>query len=346
MNISDLTIDENNTVLEAMKLLDKTAKKVIFVAPDNKLKAVITDGDIRRHILRGGLLNEPISKIANYSPIYITVNEKRKAMHMIKQHDINVLPVVDSCGKVLSLIFADELEIINQRNINIPVVIMAGGLGTRLYPYTKILPKPLIPLGDIPITEHIINRFLKYGCDQYYLVVNHKKNMIKSYFNELKKNYNINYIDEDKPLGTGGGLSLLKGMIHSTFFFTNCDILIDADYNKIYEFHKKQGNVITMVCAFKHITVPYGIINLDNEGKIESMVEKPEYSFLTNTGMYIVEPCVIDELEPNTPIGFPDIFEKYRAGGKKVGVYPINEQCWMDMGQIEELEEMKKRLEV
>ncbi|NLI92237.1 MAG: NTP transferase domain-containing protein [Peptococcaceae bacterium] len=347
MNINNLLIDEDNSVLEAMKLLDKTAKQVIFIAPENKLKAVITDGDIRRHILRGGSLEEPVHKIANYSPKFIPENQKNKAQDFLKKYCIRALPIVNEERKIVSLVFADDLEITNKKNIiNAPVVIMAGGLGTRLHPYTKVLPKPLIPIGDLPITEHIINRFKGFGCTEFYLILNHKKNMIKSYFNDLDKDYDLKYVDELVPLGTGGGLSLLKGKVNSTFFFSNCDILIDADYHDIYKFHKKQGNVITMICAFKHITIPYGIVNLDNQGRIHSMIEKPEYAFLTNTGMYIVEPRVIEELDPDISVSFPEIFDKYRLSEQKVGIYPINEQCWMDMGQIEELEEMKKRLEV
>ncbi|MDF2822461.1 MAG: Nucleotidyl transferase, partial [Clostridiales bacterium] len=217
---------------------------------------------------------------------------------------------------------------------------------TRLYPYTKILPKPLIPIGDIPIVEHIINKFQNYKCDEYFLLLNYKKNMIKSYINDIEKTYKVEFVDELIPLGTGGGLSLLKGKVDKTFFLTNCDILVDEDYESIFKHHKEQGNIITMVCAFKHTTIPYGVIELNEFGDIDKITEKPEYTFLTNTGLYLVEPCVIDELEENTAIGFPDIFEKYRKNGQKVGIYPVNENAWMDMGQFEELEEMRKRLGV
>lgn len=222
---------------------------------------------------------------------------------------------------------------------------MAGGLGTRLHPYTKILPKPLIPIGEIPIVEHIINRFYIYGCRDFFLVVNHKKNMIKAYFYELDKDYKVSYADEEKPLGTGGGLSLLRGIINSTFILTNCDILIEEDYEKIYTFHKKEKNFITMVCSLKKIIIPYGVVEIGQNGEIKTMKEKPELSFLTNTGMYIVEPRVIDELEDNQPIGFPDIIEKYKQAGEKIGVYPIGENNWLDMGQLDAMEEMRKRLE-
>ncbi len=386
----------------------------------------------------------------------------------------------------MDIIFTSGVDLDNRTCAGLPVVIMAGGLGTRLYPYTKILPKPLIPVGERPILEliidrfcdfgctdfhlvvnykknmiksyfndleksyrvsyadedeplGIIDRFCDFGCTDFHLVVNYKKNMIKSYFNDLEKSYRVSYADEDEPLGTGGGLCLLKGkldntfflsncdilldadygdilnyhksqgniitmvcavkhftvpygVLDNTFFLSNCDILLDADYGDILNYHKSQGNIITMVCAVKHFTVPYGVIELNNDGTIQTMREKPEMNFLTNTGVYVVEPRVVEELEDgkkqgftdiiehyrgtiqtmrekpemnfltNTGVyvveprvveeledgkkqGFTDIIEHYRAIGEKVGVYPISEQSWMDMGQIEELDHMRRRLE-
>ena len=221
---------------------------------------------------------------------------------------------------------------------------MAGGLGTRLYPYTKILPKPLIPIGELPIAEHIINRFYEYGCKRFYLIVNHKKNMIKAYFNEISKGYEVTYIDEDKPLGTGGGLYLLKGKINSTFILSNCDIIVEEDYEKMYQFHKKEDNLITMVCSLKKFTIPYGVVEIGSNGNIESMREKPVMSFFTNTGCYIVEPRVIEELKSECAISFPEIIDSYISHREKIGVYPISERAWMDMGHFDELEEMRKRL--
>ena len=223
---------------------------------------------------------------------------------------------------------------------------MAGGLGTRLYPYTKILPKPLIPIGEMPIVEHIIHRFADVGCSAFTMIVNYKKSMIKSYFNDLQKDYTVDSVDEDTPLGTGGGLSLLKGKVTQTFFLTNCDILIDADFGDIYQYHKEKGNVITMVCAVKHFTIPYGVVELGGDGDISGITEKPEMNFLTNTGVYVVEPSVIDGLAYNEPIPFTDIIADVRAAGGRVGVYPVSEHSWMDMGQLEELDNMRRRLEM
>lgn len=345
MKVSDVIIDENSSMIDAMERLDATSKKVLFVQNEYKLTAAITDGDIRRWILKKGNLDARVKDIANYNPLYLEENQKHEAKEFMKKNFIDAVPIVDNSMQIISVILLNEDDIGKQKELGIPVVIMAGGLGTRLYPYTKILPKPLIPIGEIPIVEHIINRFNRHGSDQFYLVVNHKKNMIKAYFNEIEKAYKVDYVDEDKPLGTGGGLSLLKGKINSTFILSNCDILIEEDYEKIYNYHKKENNLITMVCSLKNIKIPYGVIEISETGEIESMKEKPELSFFTNTGMYIVEPKIIEELEEDKPIGFPDIIEQYKAKGEKIGIYPISENSWMDMGQIDEMEEMRRRLE-
>lgn len=345
MEVREFLIDEEATMIESMQQLDKVAKKVLFVTQNGYFVAAITDGDIRRWILKKGNLDSKVKDIANYSPKFLLEEEKANAKEYMKKHCIEAIPILDRGNNILSVVLLNDGETKSNRTLKIPVIIMAGGLGTRLYPYTKILPKPLIPIGEIPIVEHIMNRFSQYGSDQFYLVVNHKKNMIKAYFNEIQKNYNVDYIDEDKPLGTGGGLSLLKGKINSTFILSNCDILIEEDYEKIYNYHKKEKNLITMVCSLKNIRIPYGVIEISETGEIDSMKEKPELSFFTNTGMYIVEPKIIEELEDEKVIGFPDIIEQYKSKGEKIGIYPISENSWMDMGQIDEMEEMRRRLE-
>lgn len=346
MNIWDLTVTEEMTLVQAMEILDKSSKKIVFVVNNNVLLATMTDGDIRRWILSKGNLDAHVKDVANYNPKFLYKKDKNKIRDFFHNEGIDAVPIVDSNRKLESIIFRSDLVVDEGKILDVPIVIMAGGLGTRLYPYTKILPKPLIPIGDIPIAEHIINKFRKYKCNDFYIIVNHKKNMIKAYFNEIEKDYDIKYVDEDKPLGTGGGLSLLKNHINSTFLLTNCDILVDEDFTKIYDHHKSENNIITMVCSLKNITVPYGVIEVDKNGKIETMKEKPTFSFLTNTGMYIVESRVIDELDENIKISFPEIIEKYMSKGEKVGIYPISESSWMDMGQLDEMENMRKKLEI
>lgn len=226
------------------------------------------------------------------------------------------------------------------------MVINAGGKGTRLEPYTKILPKPLIPVGKLPIMEHIMNQFNKFGCKDFHIIVNYKKSIIKAYFAEAEPIRKVVWYDEEKPLGTGGGLCYLKGKLNQTFFFTNCDNLLLADYHSILRFHRENKNVITMICAYKHVAIPYGVVDMGENGIIKSMKEKPEFSFLTNTGIYLVEPEVLEDIENEVFIGFPDIIEQERKLGKKVAVYPVNENEWLDMGQMPELEKMRAKMEL
>lgn len=341
----------NMSIVEALEKIDGNSCGVLFIVDENDcLTGALSDGDVRRWLIKTGDLQGKVTSAMNKKPISLKDDEEINAFNVMKKNKLTAIPIVDSDLKVIRVINSRIEDVsITKDNVSlkaVPVVMMAGGKGTRLYPYTKILPKPLIPVGEKPIAEHIIESFREFGCEQYYLIVNHKKNMIKAYFNEMKKDYTVTYADEDEPLGTGGGLSLLKGIIKDTFILTNCDILIREDFSKVYKFHKENRNQITMVCSLKNFRIPYGIVHLADGGSIKNIEEKPTLSFFTNTGCYIVEPEVITDIPDNTAIGFPDIIEQYRNQGKKVGVYPVSEGSWMDMGQMDSLEDMRMRLEV
>lgn len=344
-NFKNFIIRENLTVYQTMLELDRTARRILFVSDAaGMLVGSITDGDVRRWILRNGALDANILNVINKNPHSIKEGEIDQAWKYMHDLMIDALPVLDDLGRIIDVLFKDESINTenNKESINCPVVIMAGGLGTRLYPYTKILPKALVPIGDVPIIEHIINRFEVYGCKDFYLVVNHKKNMIKSYFDDLTKDYNVFFIEEDKPLGTAGGLSLLKGIIEDTFILTNCDILIDVDFGSIMNEHKKSKNDVTMVCSIKEFEIPYGVIEVDSEGYISKMSEKPKTSYLINTGCYIVEPSVVNVIEDGVSVGFPDVIHKCQTLGMTAGIYPIVENNWYDMGQLDELKKMEE----
>lgn len=341
------TIGPEVTVKEAISHLDNSHQKAIAIVDQNNiLLGLFADGDMRKYILRNGELSANIKKAMNASPI--TFKSVDEAHIFMKSHRISVCPVVDQHGHLVDMVYEFEVPLQTSNTIlaHTPLVIMAGGKGTRLYPYTKILPKALLPIGDLTISERIINQFYKYGCRNVYFILNHKANMIKSYFNELDRDYSVSYVQEKQFLGTGGGLFLLKGKIKETFILSNCDILINSDLECIYRKHKESQNKITFVCAMKHMTIPYGVIHTDEEGKILNMTEKPEFSFLTNTGVYIIEPDVIDNLDENTFIHLPEIAQKYIDQGENVGVFPIPENAWLDMGQVSEMEEMIKKFEV
>jgi NDP-sugar pyrophosphorylase family protein len=262
---------------------------------------------------------------------------------------IEVLPVIDDKRRILDICFWNKLLLgasLPKIAINTPVVIMAGGEGTRLHPYTKILPKPLIPIGDKPIIQHIMERFNQYGCSKFYLSVNYKSGMIKAYLNDLEKDYSVEFVEESMPMGTGGSLQLLKDTLKTTFFVSNCDILIEANYADILSAHKKQGNSITMVASIKNYMIPYGIISLNEKEKVQKITEKPELTWLVNTGLYVLEPETLHDIPENRLFHITDLINKYLSMGKPVGVYPITEKSWMDMGQLEEMQEMMKRMGV
>ncbi len=345
MDIGSFLIEEEKTLMEAMNQLDQVAKKVLFVTREGRFVAAVTDGDIRRWILKKGSLEARVKDIANYSPVYVYEKDRASAKEIMIKQAVEAIPVLNEAEDIVSVILWNDEEIDVKRNLKVPVVIMAGGQGKRLYPYTKVLPKPLIPIGEIPIIEHILNRFHQFGCDDFYLIVNHKKNMIKAYLNEIEKTYRLHYAEEEQPLGTGGGLCLLKGRISSAFILTNCDILIDEDYEQIYDYHVREGNLITMVCSLRKVKIPYGVIEINDKGEIVKIIEKPEISLFTNTGLYIVDAGVIDSLEDGKARDFPDIIREYMNSGARIGIYPISDNAWLDMGQPEELEAMRRRLE-
>ena len=215
----------------------------------------------------------------------------------------------------------------------VPVVIMAGGKGTRLYPYTKILPKPLIPIGDIPIMERIIDKFRDVGVTDFYATVNYRKNMIKSYFTDMVKDYEIKYVEENQPLGTAGSLRLIEEEFEQPFIVTNCDILIHADYEDVYRYHRESGNELTIVSALKNIVV-------------QSMEEKPKLSYFVNTGMYILNPELKKEIPEDTFYHMTDLTDKLLKENRKVGMYPISEDSFLDMGEFEEMHRMEKKLDL
>ena len=341
------------SIKNALKQMDSTGRKIIIVVDNNnRLLGVVTDGDIRRWILKGKSLSASISHVMNVNPFVLEESDMKlqeKAKKIMLTNEIECLPIINANKQVISGIWWVDLfenNLIKKKSFNLPIVIMAGGEGTRLAPFTKILPKPLIPVGEKAIVERIIDKFAEYGCKNYYLSVNYKSNMIKAYFNDFNHSYNLHYIQEDKPLGTAGSLQLLKNKIKSTFFVSNCDILIEADYADILKSHRKYKNKITLVSSMKHYTIPYGVCNVGKKGELKKIIEKPEYDFLVNTGMYIIEPEILELIPSKEVFHITQLISILLKRGIRVGVYPISEKSWLDMGQFEELKEMLKKFGV
>ncbi len=331
------------SVSETMQRIDMNTYGILFITDETGvILGAITDGDIRRFLLYGGKMDSNVMQAANKNPK--TARSDSEAENLYNQKDYSLIPIIDDKQRIIGIYKGEGKEIRQKELLHIPVVINAGGRGSRLDPFTRVLPKPLIPVGEMPIIEHIMHEFESYECTGFSIIVNYKKELLKTYFQENSKKYDITWYDEAMPLGTAGGLSLLKGKMESTFFFANCDVLLKANYGEIIRFHKDNRNAITMVCAYKNMNLPYGVVEIGEGGLVEKIKEKPLMSFLTNTGIYVVEPEVIEDLEPDQPVDFPDIIKMEMDQGKKVAAFPVSENDWMDMGQMPELEKMRVRL--
>lgn len=345
IQIEDYIVQIDCSIIKTMKHINENNRSIAFVCNGHRLLASVTDGDIRRFLLKNTDLEKPISEVAQFHPFYLHENQREEAVKFMQENCIMALPIVDNKMNIIDIKFLLYQNNIFKNTIDAPLVIMAGGKGMRLKPYTDILPKPLIPIDNMTIIEHIMDRFSQYGCQNIYMIVNYKKNLIKAYFADNDTVHrNITFIDEDDYYGTGGGLKLLKGKINETFFMTNCDILIDANYEEIYNTHKVKGNLLTIVCAKKEVVIPYGTIEISEQGQLTGLKEKPCFHFNTNTGLYIIEPDFLDIIPDHTFIHITDIIQECIKAGEKVGTYLISEKNWLDMGQLEELYRMKAKI--
>ena len=331
-----------SSIGQALKVMDKNNRKLLIIVDEQqKYSGLLSIGDIQRAILKGVDLNKCLREIMREDYIIAksgdSRDEVRNRMFAIRAE---FMPIIDDYGQIVDIISWEDL-FENNRDIpvdqfNIPVVIMAGGLGTRLRPLTNVLPKPLIPVGDKTMLEEIFNRFTKHGCDNFYISVNYKADLISFYLDSLKLPYRTKCFVEDNPLGTAGSLHLLNGEIESTFFVSNCDILIEDDYAKILRYHKENGNEITIISAYRHMSIPYGTLEVGENGKLIALKEKPDLSFSINTGMYILEPHLLKEIPKNKFYHITHLIGEVLTRNGKVGVFPVSEKSWKDIGTWDE----------
>ena len=345
ISVDNYIVSSKDSIRKAIKKMDSAGIGIIIVTDDKKnVKSIVTDGDFRRAILHGIKLTSNISKISNTEFTYLNKGYlKKEAKNIFRKFQIQHIPIIEK-GKLINILTGDTFFDINdegrvENKINLPVVIMAGGKGTRMDPFTRILPKPLIPVGDKAMLEVIMDEYAKFGMKNFYISINYKGKMIKAYLEDHESDYVFNFIYEDKPLGTAGALKYLEGKIYSPFFVSNCDIIINDDYTKIYEFHKKGDYALTLVGSMQHHTIPYGVCEIENGGELKSINEKPEQDFLVNTGMYLLNPEILQYIPENEFFHITDLIEKLKSEGKKIGVYPVSEKSWIDIGQWGKFEE-------
>jgi dTDP-glucose pyrophosphorylase len=348
--VKDITIQTDITIRQSMKLLDKTAEKCLLVVDKNrKLLGTVTDGDLRRSILAGAQFSEDISECYHKRPITLVEGHFKieEAKQLLREKKLDIIPVIDDEGTLieyLTWVSLDDVQKPARSLRNVPVVIMAGGKGARLEPFTKVLPKPLVPIQEKPIIEHIIERFTDITCSEFYLTVNYKGRILKAYFEELQPDYNVTFVDENEPLGTAGSLQLLMGKFDKPFFVTNCDIIVKADCVSLYEFHQKGGYDITLVASTKEYIIPYGTCELNGDGHLSHINEKPHYDFLINTGLYVLNPDMLKLIPENKFYHITHLIEDAKNQGKKVGVFPIDDEAWIDVGQWAEYQKAVKQL--
>jgi len=338
----------NISVIKAMERIQENAKGVLFIIDeDEHFLGSVTDGDIRRWIIKTGDISGNVSQFLNKNARYIYIENVDEAKSLMKNQCIRALPVLDSSKRIVDIVLDDiysESIATNSSLLNVPIIIMAGGKGTRLYPYTKILPKPLIPIGEIPIIERIMNRLNKFGASRFYLIINYKKDMIKSYFIDQDLPYEIRFVEEEKPLGTAGGIKLISDSFASPVIITNCDILIEVDYEELIEYHMKSKNDMTIISSIKSVSIPYGVLETEEGGMVVSMKEKPQIPMVINTGMYILNPEYIKWIPDDCVFHMTQLAQKMLDNGKKVGMYPISENAFLDMGEFEEMKRMEERI--
>lgn len=339
-NVRPFLVPQTHTIRQAMEQLERTEEKIIFVIDtDSRLVGSLTDGDIRRWILSDGDLKALVSHVCNCSPRVVEedfdVDELRAEM---LNRNLGCVPVVSASREIVKLVFwkdlfQNEVAVTPKRQLALPVVIMAGGKGTRLAPFTNVLPKPLIPMGDRTVIEIIIDQFLPYGLNRFHLSVNYKSKILKSFFEELSPKYSVGYIEETEPRGTAGALRALYSDTPDNVFVTNCDIIIQADLAELVSFHTENNHDLTLVASLKDYKIPYGVCELEKGGSLARIKEKPQYSFLVNTGMYVVRRDRLNLIPENAHCDMTDFIETLKKNGGSIGVFPIGENAWIDTGE-------------
>ena len=336
--VRERIITLSESLLDAMKRMDVQKVKMLFVFDGNHFVSILTIGDIQRAIVKNIALNTPVSQIVLQNKKFAYVGEsmdeiRRKMLELRAE----CMPVLDEQGELADVIFWNDMfdsEVKDLRpKIDLPVVVMAGGEGTRLKPITNVIPKPLVPVGDKTILEVIMDQFEGIGCRKFYMSLNYKADMVEYYLGHLEHKYDIEFFREEKPLGTIGSVRLLKGKINTPFFVSNCDSINEQDYRDVWDYHVNNHNDMTIVTMVKSFKIPYGVIKTGEDGLLTTLQEKPEQTYQVNTGVYILNPECIDEIPAGEFFHITQLIEKVKARGGRVGCFPVSESYWRDMGE-------------
>ncbi|MBF0405891.1 MAG: NTP transferase domain-containing protein [Candidatus Riflebacteria bacterium] len=353
--LKNILIKEHETVQQALKKLSLSGKKALLVVDsENHLLGTLSDGDIRLFILSGQSIKQKITEIFNRKPISVANDNFRieDIKHLFLEHLIELIPIVDAENHLIDYItwskaFSEDSHPFHhtpQRRLKVPVIIMAGGKGTRLEPFTKIFPKPLIPIGEKPVVELIIDEFRKFKVNDFYMTLNYKGDMIVSYFNSIKKEYNLKFVWEKQFLGTAGSIKLLSDELSGDFIVSNCDIIVRAGFDDVVKFHKENHAALTVISSMQSYKIPYGVVHFKKGGKVQGIKEKPEYTFTINTGVYVLNRKVLKYIPADITFDMPSLIDVLIKNDEKVLMYPIHEGSYVDIGQWDEFKRATKKL--
>lgn len=355
MSFKKFIIKHNSTIhkaLEKLQNLTTKTKLLLVVNNSNKLLGTLTDGDIRRALLNGYIISDNIGNAFKNKPLYFFKKDLNinYAIKELNKKKIQLAPIVNKNKIVIDIIHQDLLNKNKKKNTfkkkynlkEVAVIIMAGGFGKRLLPFTTVLPKPLIPINGKPIIDIIIEKFLKFGFRDFYISINFKSKIIKSFFQEKNNNFNLKFLEEKKPLGTAGPLSFLKKGLSDRYIVSNCDTITNFDYSDMLKFHKRQKNDLTIVASSKKFTIPYGVCEINKTGDLSNIKEKPNKYFLTNIGIYCIEKKILKLVPKNKNYSFINLINDAKQKKFKVGVFPVSHKSWNDIGQWDEYKKTVK----
>lgn len=332
-NYHKILLSSNATIRHALGIIDSGAMKIALVVDkNNKLLGTLTDGDIRRAILGGVGIDDSIESIYFRTPTTCGINDsKEKILQLAVAHKLFQIPVVDNEGRIIGIAEVDEL--LQPANRTNKVVLMAGGLGTRLSPLTDNMPKPMLHVGNKPILETIIENFAKYGYTDIVLSVSYKSHIIEEHFGDGSAfGVKIEYVHESKRMGTAGALALLRDNLTEPFFVMNGDLLTNINFDHMHDYHLLHDAVATMAVREYDFQVPYGVVNV-HDGKIVSIEEKPTHKFFVSAGIYMLSPQILDHVPEDEFFDMPTLFEKLILEKHHAVSFPIREY-WLDIGRM------------
>lgn len=339
--LNDILIGPEATVRDALTHIDAGSSQLaIVVDGERRVLGIVTDGDVRRGLLRGVSLQDSVALVMNTSPKLARAGMADEDLQALMLRDmIHQIPIVDEGGRLVALRTVDTF--ISADRLPNRVVLMAGGLGKRLRPLTESIPKPMLHVGGRPLLETLVRSFVDQGFWRFHISVNYRAETIEAHFEDGRRfGADITYLRENEALGTAGSLSLLRERPDLPFFVMNGDILTSINFRYMLDFHRESAAAATMAVFEQGFDVPYGVVEVEGS-RLTGIREKPTFNFFINAGIYVLEPRLLDQLEPGRALDMPDLFSRLVGEGETVSVFPIREY-WRDIGQHKDLDHAEK----